>query len=75
MKGRTALLAVFVLASGCEKESPEVPELPPAPEEKVAVLNPVEEIGRRLSQGSPEEKQKALAAILELDEAARKQHK
>lgn len=74
MKGFAAILVLFMLASGCEKEPPEVPQLPPEPEEKAAARNPVEEISRTLFTGSPEEKQKALAAILDLDEATRKQH-
>lgn len=65
---------LLVLAGGCEKEQPAVPQLPPEPKEKVAAVNPVEEIGRSLLEGNPEEKQKALAAILDLDESIQKQH-
>ena len=75
MQGRAAILAFFILANGCEKEPPKVPQLPPEPKEKVAVRNPVEEIGLALLDGSAEEKQKALAAILDLDETTQKQHK
>jgi hypothetical protein len=68
------LLVLLALASGCEREQPAVPQLPPEPVEKVAVANPVEEIGRSLLEGSPEEKQKALAAIPELDESVQEKH-
>ena len=73
MRIRVVLLALLVLTNGCERE-PEIPQLPPEPEKKVAALNPVEQISRSLLEGSPEEKQKALAAIRELDEATQKQH-
>jgi HEAT repeat protein len=73
MKGRVAILVLFVLASSCEKETQKVPELPPPPE-KTAVRNPVEEIGRALLEGSAEEKKKALSVIASLDDATRKQH-
>ena len=63
-----------MLAHGCEKEPPRIPELPPAPEKRVVPPNPVEEIGRALLEGSPEEKREALARILSLDEATGKQH-
>jgi hypothetical protein len=74
MPRRAVLLALLAVVCGCEREPPEVPQLPPEPEKKVAALNPVEEIGRSLLEGSPEEQQKALAAILDLDEPIRKQH-
>jgi HEAT repeat protein len=74
MPRRAVLLALLVVVCGCEREPPAVPQLPPEPEKKVAAVNPVEEIGRSLLEGSPEEKQKALAAILELDEATQKRH-
>jgi len=69
-----ALLVLVVLACGCEREQPVVPQLPPEPKEKVPPPNPVEEIGRSLLEGSPEEKSQALAAILKLDEPTQKQH-
>jgi len=74
MRRRAVLLALLFMIYGCEREQPVVPQLPPEPEKKVAALNPVDEIGRSLLEGSPEEKRKALAAILELDEPTRKQH-
>jgi HEAT repeat protein len=74
MSRRAVWLSLVVLICGCERE-PAVPQLPPEPAEKVAVVSPVEEIGRSLLEGNPEEKQKALAAILELDEAVQKQHR
>lgn len=73
MQRLATLPMLLALLCGCERE-PEVPQLPPEPEKKVAALNPVDEIGRSLLEGSPEEKHKALAAILDLDEAAQKQH-
>ena len=74
MKGHAAILVVLFLAGSCEKEPPEVPQLPPEPKEKVTARNPVEEIGRALLDGSAEEKRKALSGILDLDEATRKKH-
>lgn len=59
---------------GCEREQPAVPQLPPEPEEKAPPPDPVKEISRSLLEGGPEEKHKALAAILELDEPTQKQH-
>jgi len=73
MQRYAALLVLVVLAYGCEREQPAVPQLPPEPPKKVAAVNPVDEIGRSLLEGGPEEKHKALAAILELDESTRKQ--
>lgn len=72
---RLAILPVIVmLLCGCEREQPAVPQLPPEPKEKTPPPDPVKEIGRSLLEGSPEEKNQALAAILDLDEPAQKQH-
>jgi len=74
MQRLAILLVLLALLCGCEREQPEVPQLPPEPKAKTPPLDPVKEIGRSLLEGSPEEKNKALAAILDLDEPTRKQH-
>lgn len=73
MKRRMVIMAFVTLACGCDQEPAQAPQVPPA-REKAAVRSPVEEIGRALLQGGPEDRRKALAGILGLDEATKKQH-
>jgi hypothetical protein len=74
MRRCAVLAALLLMINGCEREQPAVPQLPPEPKEKASPPNPVKEIGRSLLEGGAEEKHKALAAILELDEPTQKQH-
>jgi hypothetical protein len=67
------LLVLLVVIGGCEREQPPVPRLP-EPKEITAPPNPVEEIGRALLEGGPEEKKMALAKIPALDADTQKQN-
>jgi HEAT repeat protein len=67
------LLILLVMTGGCEREQPPVPQLP-EPKEIAVPPNPVDEIGRALLEGSPEEKKVALAKIPTLDADTQKQN-
>ena len=73
MRKIAVLLVLLTLTGGCEREQPPAPQLP-EPEEIAVQPNPVEEIGRALLEGSPEEKTVALAKIPALDAATQKQN-